>query len=56
MYRLFLAGGTASGKSSAARYLAQKGALRIDLDQLSRAVLAPGEPCVDRDVLGRTRA
>ncbi len=54
MYRLFLAGGTASGKSSAARYLAQKGALRIDLDQLSRAVLAPGEPCVREiaDVFG----
>lgn len=47
MYRLFLAGGIASGKSTVARRLASHGALRIDLDQLSRAVLAPGEPCVE---------
>ncbi len=46
MYRLFLAGGIASGKSTVAQLLAAHGALRIDLDQLSRAVLAPGEPCV----------
>lgn len=46
MYTVFLAGGTASGKSSAARELERLGAWRIDLDELSRAVLAPGEPCV----------
>ena len=46
MYTVFLAGGTASGKSTAARELERLGAWRIDLDELSRAVLAPGEPCV----------
>lgn len=46
MYTVFLAGGTASGKSTVARELEQLGAWRIDLDELSRAVLAPGEPCV----------
>lgn len=46
LYTVFLAGGTASGKSSAARELERLGAWRIDLDELSRVVLAPGEPCV----------
>ena len=46
MYTVFLAGGTASGKSTVARELERLGAWRIDLDELSRAVLAPGEPCV----------
>ncbi len=39
VYTVFLAGGTASGKSTVARELER-------LDELSRAVLAPGEPCV----------
>ncbi len=47
MYVVFLAGGIASGKSSVARALERRGAWRIDLDQLSRAVLEPGCPCVD---------
>lgn len=47
MYVVFLAGGIASGKSSVARSLERRGAWRIDLDQLSRAVLEPGCPCVD---------
>ena len=46
MYTVFLVGGTASGKSTVARELERLGAWRIDLDELSRAVLAPGEPCV----------
>lgn len=46
MYTVFLAGGTASGKSTVARELERLGAWRIDLDEVSRAVLAPGEPCV----------
>lgn len=47
MYTVFLAGGIASGKSSVARALERRGAWRIDLDQLSRAVLEPGSECVD---------
>lgn len=46
MYIVFLAGGTASGKSTVARELERLGAWRIDLDEVSRAVLAPGEPCL----------
>ena len=46
MYVVFLAGGIASGKSLVARRLEAKGAWRIDLDVLSREVLAPGEPCL----------
>ena len=46
MYTVFLAGGIASGKSSVARELERRGAWRIDLDELSRAVLAPGSECV----------
>lgn len=46
VHTVFLAGGTASGKSTVARELERLGAWRIDLDELSRAVLSPGEPCV----------
>ncbi len=46
MHTVFLAGGTASGKSTAARELERLGAWRIDLDELSRAVLAPGSECL----------
>ena len=46
MYTVFLAGGIASGKSSVARALERRGAWRIDLDQVSRAVLEPGSECV----------
>ena len=42
MYTVFLAGGIGSGKSTVARELELLGAYRIDLDQLSREVLAPG--------------
>ena len=44
MRTLFLTGGIASGKSTAARELERLGALRIDLDQLSREALEPGSP------------
>lgn len=46
MYTVFLAGGIASGKSSVARELERRGAWRIDLDQVSRAVLEPGSDCL----------
>lgn len=48
MYVVFLAGGIASGKSLVARRLESLGAWRLDLDQLSREVLAPGEPCLEK--------
>lgn len=46
MYTVFLAGGIASGKSTVARELERLGATRIDLDQLSREVLAAGSSCL----------
>lgn len=46
-----LTGGIATGKSSVARYLAERGALVIDADELSRRAVAPGSP-----VLGRIAA
>lgn len=46
MYVVFLAGGIASGKSTVARELERLGALRIDLDEVSRTVLEPGTDCV----------
>lgn len=46
MYTLFLAGGIASGKSTVARELSRRGALRVDLDEVSRSVCAPGSPVV----------
>lgn len=50
MYTVFLAGGMASGKSTVARMLEEKGAYRIDLDCISRDVLAPGSECVQEIV------
>lgn len=44
MYTVFLAGGIASGKSTVARMLRDRGARLIDLDQVSREVLEPGSP------------
>lgn len=46
MYLVYLAGGIASGKSTVARLWESWGARRIDLDQVSRDVLVPGQPCV----------
>ena len=42
--RIGLTGGIASGKSTVARLLAERGALVIDADQLARDVVAPGTP------------
>lgn len=41
---VFLIGGIGSGKSTVARELERRGAVRIDLDQVSREVLMPGSP------------
>lgn len=43
-----LTGGIATGKSTVAELLAQRGAVVIDADQLSRDVVAPGSPLVQR--------
>ena len=48
MYVAILAGGIASGKSTAARELEDRGALRLDLDALSRDVTAPGSATCER--------
>jgi dephospho-CoA kinase len=41
-----LTGGIASGKSTAARMLAELGAPVVDADQLARDVVAPGQPAL----------
>ena len=46
MVTLFLIGNLASGKSTAARYLASHGARRIDLDQLAKDLYVPGSDIV----------
>ena len=46
MYRVALAGGIASGKSTVARELVELGCARIDLDEVSREVVTPGSPCL----------
>lgn len=48
MYTVFLAGGIGSGKSTVAQELERLGAVRIDLDQLSREVLATGSSLLTR--------
>jgi dephospho-CoA kinase len=44
--RIGLTGGIASGKSTVARLFAQRGVPVIDMDQLAREVVAPGEPAL----------
>ena len=44
MRTVFLAGGIASGKSTVARMLRERGAWMCDLDQVSREVVEPGSP------------
>lgn len=46
-YTVFLIGGIASGKSYAARRIESLGAARIDLDAISRELLAPGMPLLE---------
>jgi len=42
-----LTGGIATGKSTAARFFAEAGAVVIDADLLARRVVAPGSPCLE---------
>ncbi|MDY2776848.1 MAG: dephospho-CoA kinase [Collinsella sp.] len=46
MFTLFLLGNIASGKSTAARHLERRGALRIDLDELAKSLYQPGSSIV----------
>lgn len=50
MLLVALTGGIASGKSTVARRLAERGAVVVDADQVARDVVAPGEPALDRIV------
>lgn len=45
-----LTGGIATGKSSVAGFLEERGALVIDADELSRLAVRPGSPALDRIV------
>jgi len=45
-----LTGGIATGKSSVARFLMEKGAVVIDADELSREAVSPGSPALKRIV------
>lgn len=47
MRTVFLAGGIASGKSTVARMLRERGAWMCDLDQVAREVVEPGSPVLD---------
>lgn len=47
MITFFLIGNIASGKSTAARYLERRGAMRIDLDQLAKDLYQPGSAVVE---------
>lgn len=46
MYSVFVIGNIASGKSAACRYLASKGGLFIDLDQLAKSLYVSGSELV----------
>jgi dephospho-CoA kinase len=46
-FRVALTGGIASGKSTVARLFAAQGVPVIDLDQVAREVVEPGEPALD---------
>ncbi|CAH2032000.1 dephospho-CoA kinase [Trichlorobacter ammonificans] len=48
MRTIGLTGGIATGKSTVAELLAQRGAVVIDADQLSRDAVAPGTPLLQR--------
>jgi len=45
-----LTGGIATGKSSVARFLAERGAVIIDADELARIAVEPGSPALARIV------
>lgn len=46
MIRIALTGGIGSGKSSVSRLLADRGAVVVDADQVSRDLVRPGEPAL----------
>ena len=48
MRTVFLAGGIASGKSTVARLLHERGAWLCDLDQVAREVVAPGSEVLEQ--------
>lgn len=48
MMNIGLTGGIATGKSTVAKLLTDKGALLIDLDRIAREVVAPGQPALDQ--------
>lgn len=47
MFTAFVIGNLASGKSTATRYLASRGARRIDLDQLAKDLYVPGSEIIE---------
>ena len=49
--RVGLTGGIASGKTTVAELFAARGVPVIDTDEISREVVAPGEPALKRIVL-----
>lgn len=50
MYLIALTGGIASGKTTVAERLAERGAVHIDADQIARQVVEPGTPTLSRVV------
>jgi hypothetical protein len=54
--RVGLTGGIASGKSTVARLFAARGVPVIDLDQVAREVVEPGEPALGHRRAVRRRA
>ncbi|MCX8007063.1 MAG: dephospho-CoA kinase [Coriobacteriia bacterium] len=47
MYVLAITGGIGAGKSTAARFFAEQGAVVIDADDLAKGLLQPGSPLVE---------
>lgn len=47
MYVLAVTGGIGAGKSTAARFFAERGAVVIDADDLAKGLLKPGSPLVE---------
>lgn len=55
MYILALTGGLGSGKSTAAEYFRERGAVVLDLDEIASRILSKGSPALERvaDEFGR---
>ncbi len=47
MHLIGLTGGIASGKSTVARRLREKGALLVDADEVAREIVEPGQPALE---------